>query len=54
MLFGMNIETLNIRDNWRSYNYEKYDLPKDTLPGQLLLYPIQVTECCQNIIFIVM
>merc|ERR1719342_974137 len=31
--------------NWRSYNYDKYDLPVDEEPlGQLLTYPIEVND----------
>jgi len=30
--------------NWQSYNFDKYGLPQETTPpGQLLLYPIQVS-----------
>ena len=32
-------------ENWRKYNYDYYNLPKETLPdGHLLRYPIQVTS----------
>ena len=34
----------HLRYNWQSYNFEKYGLPQEQLPpGQLLLYPIQVS-----------